>query len=140
MDGRQAQTDEQRRELVMAALRQHFRPEFLNRIDEIVIFHSLTREHLQEIVEIQIRNLKRLLSERQLEIELTDAAKELLAEQGYDPAFGARPLKRVIQRQVQDPLALRLLQGDFQDGDRVQVDAVDGRLIFDRIGTAVVAE
>ncbi|MGD8464121.1 MAG: hypothetical protein PVI09_09665, partial [Anaerolineae bacterium] len=66
--------------------------------------------------------------------------KELLAEQGYDPAFGARPLKRVIQRQVQDPLALRLLQGDFQDGDRVQVDAVDGRLIFDRIGTAVPAE
>ncbi|MGD8517048.1 MAG: ATP-dependent chaperone ClpB [Anaerolineae bacterium] len=140
MDGRQAQTDEQRRELVMAALRQHFRPEFLNRIDEIVIFHSLTREHLKEIVEIQVRNLKRLLAERQLEIELTDAAKELLAEQGYDPAFGARPLKRVIQRQVQDPLALRLLQGDFQDGDRVQVDAVDGRLIFDRIGTAVPAE
>jgi ATP-dependent Clp protease ATP-binding subunit ClpB len=128
------------RRRVTEALRARFRPEFLNRIDEIVIFHSLTREHLKEIVEIQVRNLKRLLAERQLEIELTDAAKELLAEQGYDPAFGARPLKRVIQRQVQDPLALRLLQGDFQDGDRVQVDAVDGRLIFDRIGTAVPAE
>ena len=140
MDGRQVQTDEQRRELVMAALRQQFRPEFLNRIDEIVIFHALTQEHLKEIVEIQVRNLKRLLAERHMEIQLTGAAKELLAEQGYDPAFGARPLKRVIQRQVQDPLALRLLQGDFGEGDKVQVDARNGRLVFERIGTAAPNE
>jgi ATP-dependent Clp protease ATP-binding subunit ClpB len=134
MDGRQTQTDDQRREMVMAALRQRFRPEFLNRIDEIVIFHGLTREHLKEIVDIQVRHLKRLLAERQLEIELTDAARDLLAEEGYDPAFGARPLKRLIQRKVQDPLALRLLQGEFEAGDRVRVDARDGNLVFERPG------
>jgi len=123
--------------LVMAALRQHFRPEFLNRVDEIVVFHSLTREHLQQIVEIQMRYLKQLLADRHLEIDLTDAAKVLIAEEGYDPAYGARPLKRVIQRQVQDPLALRLLQGEFEEGDRVRVDAIDGRLIFERkVGAA----
>jgi len=132
MDGREATTDEQRRELVMAALRQHFRPEFLNRVDEIVIFHGLTREHLKEIVDIQVRQLKKLLADRQMEIELTDAAKVLLAEEGYDPVYGARPLKRVIQRRIQDPLALRLLQGEFSEGDLVRVDAVDGRLIFER--------
>jgi ATP-dependent Clp protease ATP-binding subunit ClpB len=140
LDGRDATTGEQQRELVLAAMRQHFRPEFLNRIDEIVIFHALTQEHLKEIVEIQVRNLKRLLAERHMEIQLTGAAKELLAELGYDPAFGARPLKRVIQRQVQDPLALRLLQGDFGEGDKVQVDARDGRLVFERIGTAAPNE
>jgi ATP-dependent Clp protease ATP-binding subunit ClpB len=132
MDGREAQTDEQRRELVMAALRQRFRPEFLNRVDEIIIFHGLTKEHLKQIVDIQLRNLKRLLGERQLEVELTDAAKSLLAEEGYDPAYGARPLKRVIQREVQDTLALSLLQGDFREGDVVRVDAQDGRLTFER--------
>jgi len=132
MDGRQADTDEQRRDLVMAALRQRFRPEFLNRIDEIVVFHGLTREDLREIVDIQMRHLRRLLAERQLEVKLTDAAKALLAEEGYDPAYGARPLKRVIQRQVQDPLALRLLQGGFGEGDLIRVDARDGHLIFER--------
>jgi ATP-dependent Clp protease ATP-binding subunit ClpB len=132
MDGRATDTDEQRRELVMAALRQHFRPEFLNRIDEIVIFHGLTKDHLKQIVEIQTRRLRQLLEDRHLGIELTDAAKQLLAEEGYDPTYGARPLKRVIQRQVQDPLALRLLQGDFREGDRVRVDAVNGHLTFER--------
>jgi ATP-dependent Clp protease ATP-binding subunit ClpB len=131
LDGREAETDEQRRQLVMAALRQHFRPEFLNRVDEIIIFHGLTREHLKEIVDIQVQRLKKLLADRRLEIELTDAARELLAQEGYDPTFGARPLKRVIQRQVQDPLALKLLQGDFAEGDRVRVDARDGALVFE---------
>jgi ATP-dependent Clp protease ATP-binding subunit ClpB len=116
----------------MAALRQHFRPEFLNRVDEIIIFHGLDREHLKQIVDIQVRRLQRLLADRRLEIELTDAARSLLAEEGYDPAFGARPLKRVIQRQVQDPLALRLLRGEFHEGDRVRVDARDGHLTFAR--------
>ena len=132
MDGREATTGEQRRELVMAALRQRFRPEFLNRIDEIVIFHGLTQEHLKEIVDIQVRRLQQLLADRHLQIKLTDAAKELIAKMGYDPTYGARPLKRVIQRQVQDPLALRLLQGEFSEGDWVRVDAHDGRLIFER--------
>jgi ATP-dependent Clp protease ATP-binding subunit ClpB len=133
LDGREATTDEKQRELVMAALRQHFRPEFLNRVDEIIIFHGLTKEHLMEIVDIQVRRLQRLLADRQLEIELTDAARAYLAEEGYDPAYGARPLKRVIQRQVQDPLALGLLQGDYGEGDRVRVDALDGRLTFERV-------
>jgi ATP-dependent Clp protease ATP-binding subunit ClpB len=133
VDGHQTETDEQRRQLVMAALRQHFRPEFLNRVDEIIIFHGLTREHLIEIVDIQIRRLKKLLANRHLEIELTDAAKGLLAQEGYDPTFGARPLKRVIQREVQDPLALRLLQGDFAEGDLVRIDACDGRLTFEQV-------
>jgi ATP-dependent Clp protease ATP-binding subunit ClpB len=119
-------------ERVLAALRQHFRPEFLNRIDEIVIFHGLTKDHLKEIVEIQLQNLRRLLADRHLEIEVADAAKELIAEEGYDPVYGARPLKRVIQRQVQDPLALRLLEGEIRDGDLVRIDAMDGHLTFER--------
>ena len=133
LDGRNATTDEQQRDLVMAAMRQHFRPEFLNRIDEIIIFHGLTKEHLVEIVGIQMRRLQELLAGRQLEIELTDAAQAYLADEGYDPVYGARPLKRVIQRQVQDPLALALLQGDLSEGDRVRVDAGNGHLTFDRI-------
>jgi len=137
MDGRQVQTDEQRRNLVMAALRQQFRPEFLNRVDEIVIFHSLTRDHLKEIVDIQVRRLQELLADRGLDIELTDAAKELLAEEGYDPTYGARPLKRVIQRRIQDPLALKLLQGEFSEGDLVRIDARDGQLVFERVAREV---
>ena len=140
LDGRAAETDEQRRELVMQALRRHFRPEFLNRIDEIIIFHGLTKEHLKQIVDIQIERLKKLMADRRLEIELTDAAKELLAEEGYDPAYGARPLKRVIQRRVQDPLALKLLQGEFQEGDTVRIDARDGQLIFERVAGAAPEE
>jgi ATP-dependent Clp protease ATP-binding subunit ClpB len=124
---------------VMAALRQHFRPEFLNRVDEIIIFHGLTKEDLKQIVDIQVRHLKKLVADRHMDIDLTDAAKALLADEGYDPAYGARPLKRVIQRQVQDPLALRLLQGEFRDGDRIVVDALDGRLIFERESGAVLA-
>ncbi len=133
LDGRATETDEQRRDLVMNALRQHFRPEFLNRVDEIVIFHGLTRQHLKKIVEIQVQRLRALLASRHLDVVLTDEAKSLLAEEGYDPTFGARPLKRVIQRQVQDPLALRLLQGDFEEGDRIRVDARDGHLTFERL-------
>ena len=133
LDGRETTTDDQRRELVMTTLRQHFRPEFLNRIDEIIIFHGLTKEHLKEIVDIQVRQLERLLADRNLGIELTEAAKGHLAEEGYDPTYGARPLKRVIQREVQDTLALRLLQGDFREGDRVRVDARDGHLTFERV-------
>jgi ATP-dependent Clp protease ATP-binding subunit ClpB len=140
LDCRETATDEQRQALVMSALRQHFRPEFLNRIDEIVIFHGLTKEHLKQIVDIQAGQLKKLLADRHIEIELTDAAKAFLAEEGYDPAYGARPLKRVIQRQVQDPLALRLLQGEFHEGDRVRVDAVDRHLTFELAAEAVPAD
>jgi ATP-dependent Clp protease ATP-binding subunit ClpB len=133
LDGRDAAGDERVRGVVLAALRQHFRPEFLNRIDEVVLFHALTLDHLKQIVDIQVRHLQALLAERQVQIELTEGARDLLAREGYDPTYGARPLKRVIQRQVQDPLALRLLQGEFHEGDRVRIDGLDGRITFERI-------
>ncbi len=117
---------------VMEALRQHFRPEFLNRIDDIIMFHGLSRSDLARIVDIQLAHLRRLLAERKLTLELTEAAKLHLAEIGYDPTFGARPLKRVIQRELQDPLALRLLQGDFKEGDTIRVDFKEGSLMFER--------
>jgi ATP-dependent Clp protease ATP-binding subunit ClpB len=116
----------QRQELearVMEALRAHFKPEFLNRVDDVVIFHQLGREHIDRIVDIQLERVRRLLAERRITLELTDEAKRLLAEKGYDPHFGARPLKRVIQRMVQDPLALKILEGAFGEGAKIEGDA-----------------
>ena len=115
---------------LVARLRQHFRPEFLNRVDEIIVFHSLTTEDLVQIVDIQLRRLQGLLAERNIALELTEAARQLVAEKGYDPVYGARPLKRTIQRELQDPLALKILQGEFRGGDIVLVDARDGELVF----------
>jgi ATP-dependent Clp protease ATP-binding subunit ClpB len=117
-------------------LRERFRPEFLNRIDEIVVFEPLTREQLGEIVELQLVRLRERLAERGLQLELTDAAKELVTEAGWDPTYGARPLKRALQRLVENPLALRLLEGDFGEGDTVLVDSADGELVFTRAGVA----
>jgi ATP-dependent Clp protease ATP-binding subunit ClpB len=121
------------RRRVLEALSQQFRPEFLNRIDEVIIFHALGMEQLVKIVDIQLRRLQALLSERKVTLELTDEAKRRLAEEGYDPVYGARPLKRVMQREIQDPLALKLLQGDFQDGDRITVDVRDGQFVFQQL-------
>ncbi|HEY6029495.1 MAG TPA: AAA family ATPase, partial [Gaiellaceae bacterium] len=121
------------------SLRDHFRPEFLNRIDEIVEFAALSREQLAEIVELQLARLRERLAERGLGLELTDAAKHELAEAGWDPAYGARPLKRSIQRLVENPLALRLLEGDFHEGDTVRVDAQDGGLVFTKAEAAAQA-
>jgi ATP-dependent Clp protease ATP-binding subunit ClpB len=121
---------------VMEALHQHFRPEFLNRVDEIVVFHSLSRSDLARIVDIQLEHLERLLAERKLTLVLTDAARTFLAERGYDPVFGARPLKRAMQRYLQDPLALALLAGEFGEGDTVEVDAAGDELAFRRIAAA----
>jgi ATP-dependent Clp protease ATP-binding subunit ClpB len=121
------------------ALSEYFRPEFLNRVDEVVVFSPLTRDELGEIVELQLRRLRERLAERGLQLELTDAGKELLVEAGWDPTYGARPLKRAIQRLLENPLALRLLEGDFAEGDSVRADAVDGRLVFERHETAAVA-
>jgi ATP-dependent Clp protease ATP-binding subunit ClpB len=118
------------RERVMEALQARFRPEFLNRLDEVILFHSLTQEHLVQIVDIQLERLRGLLSDRKIEVVLTDAAKAALAASGYDPAYGARPLKRAIQRELQDPLALAILQGQFGEGDTVHVDARDGELVL----------
>jgi ATP-dependent Clp protease ATP-binding subunit ClpB len=122
--------DAEMRQRVTEALRAHFRPEFLNRIDEIVIFHSLSRDQIAKIVEIQLSGLRKRLGERHLRIELTDAAKELLANEGYDPVYGARPLKRAIQRRILDPLAQAVLRGEFREGETVEVDAENGQIVF----------
>jgi len=112
------------------ALRAHFRPEFINRIDEIVFFHSLDQEHIRKIVEIQLGGLLRRLSERKIAVELTDAAKDFLVREGYDPVYGARPLKRALQRRLLDPLALRVLEGTFHEGDTITVDVSGDELKF----------
>ncbi|HWG81955.1 MAG TPA: AAA family ATPase [Gaiellales bacterium] len=109
-----------------------FRPEFLNRIDEIVTFHALSQEQLNEIIELQAASLRSRLASRRIELELTDAARALLVEHGYDPAYGARPLKRTLQREVENPLALKVLSGEVSEGDRVVVDAGDGEITFQR--------
>ncbi|HEX2385428.1 MAG TPA: ATP-dependent chaperone ClpB, partial [Candidatus Binatia bacterium] len=119
---------------VMAALQQAFKPEFLNRIDEVVIFNPLGREEIKHIVEIQLKRLERLLADRKISVDVTDAAKALLAERGYDPVYGARPLKRTIQRMIQDPLALKILDGAFGEGDRVTIDAQGGEIVFRKTG------
>jgi ATP-dependent Clp protease ATP-binding subunit ClpB len=114
--------EEEMRKSVLAALRAQFRPEFLNRIDDIVIFHPLGLPELISIIEIQMKNLKARLAEKKLSLVLTDPAKKYLAQEGYDPVYGARPLKRIIQRDILNPLALRLLQGDFKEGDTIEAD------------------
>ncbi|MBX3059296.1 MAG: AAA family ATPase, partial [Anaerolineae bacterium] len=125
-------------ERVMAAMRQHFRPEFLNRVDEIVIFHRLHKEQLREIAQIQLNQVRDLLDRRNVSITLTTAATDLLIEEGYDPVYGARPLKRVLQKRVVDPLALQLIQGQVRDGDHVLVDMADGELTFSVVEAAEV--
>jgi ATP-dependent Clp protease ATP-binding subunit ClpB len=128
------------RDEITQILQLHFRPEFLNRIDEIVIFHQLTREHLAEIVDIQLRHVASLLKERGFTMEVSEAAREYLAEVGYDPDFGARPLKRAIQRELQDPLALKILSGDFQEGDLIRIDRDSNGLTFTPVIQGQVVE
>ena len=118
------------RDEILNVLQSHFRPEFLNRIDEIVLFHALTRQQLAQIVDIQMRHVAGLLSERGFTLEISEAAREYLAEVGYDPDFGARPLKRTIQRELQDPLALQVLSGEFHEGDTIRVDRGPEGLTF----------
>jgi len=114
--------------LVTAELKKHFRPEFLNRIDETLVFHRLDQEHMRQIVAIQLGRLNALLADRHIVLETTEPARELLAREGYDPDFGARPLKRAIQRLVQDPLSTMVLAGEVHDGDRIMLEVDDGRL------------
>ena len=124
----------QARRDVMDAVRAHFRPEFLNRLDDQIIFHRLTRDDMDGIVEIQLRRLLKRLAGRKITLDLDTAAKKWLAEEGYDPVFGARPLKRVIQRHLQDPLAEMLLAGDVKDGDTVTVSAgSEGLIVGDTV-------
>ena len=123
-------------EVVLTQLREHFRPEFLNRVDDIIIFRPLAEEDLLHIVELQLRRLEQTLAERKITIEVTEAAKKFIAHEGYDPAYGARPLKRAIQRLVQNPLAIRILEGEFGEGDRIRADHTEGsaQLSFERAG------
>ncbi len=126
------QDEEEMRRRVLEALNQHFRPEFLNRVDEIIIFHSLSMDDLVQIVQIQLGHLQRRLAAHKIMLDVTDGAKRYLAEEGYDPVYGARPLKRVIQRELQDPLAREMLEGKFMDGDAIKVDVEDGHLRFEK--------
>jgi ATP-dependent Clp protease ATP-binding subunit ClpB len=131
-----AGTDRKQMEhLVMAALRDAFKPEFLNRIDEIIIFNSLGREEIKSIVEIQLKRLRQNLASRKMAFEITDRAKALLADKGYDPIYGARPLKRTIQRLIQDPLAVKILEGEFKEGDRIKIDSDGNEMLFRHDGT-----
>ena len=128
------------RDEVMAVVKASFRPEFLNRVDEIILFHRLRRENMGAIVKIQLKRLEALLAERKISLALDEQAIAWLAEKGYDPAYGARPLKRVIQKELQDPLAERILGGDILDGSTVDVGAGSDRLLFVSNGKPVTEE
>jgi len=124
--------EEHMRKEVMEVVREHFRPEFLNRIDDIIIFHALSKEDISRIVEIQLKSLQRLLDQKHLKLDLTQGARDFLSRVGYDPVYGARPLKRAIQQYVQNPLAMELLKGSIQEGDSVvaDYDAATDQLVF----------
>jgi ATP-dependent Clp protease ATP-binding subunit ClpB len=124
--------DEGTKRQVLDTLRTQFRPEFLNRVDEIIVFHVLTRVQMRSIIDIQLKGLTKRLEDRKIRVELSDRAKDLLIAEGYDPTYGARPLKRTLQREIMDPLAMRVLQGDFKEGDVIRVDAAAGGLQFSR--------
>jgi ATP-dependent Clp protease ATP-binding subunit ClpC len=124
-------THERMKDKVMEELKRSFRPEFLNRIDEVIVFHSLTRENVKAIVDLLLRRVREQLKAKDVDIELTEAAKDLLAERGYDPALGARPLRRTIQRLVEDPLSEKLLWKEFKAGQTIIVDVVDGEIVFE---------
>jgi ATP-dependent Clp protease ATP-binding subunit ClpB len=123
-------------EKVMATVRDHFKPEFLNRVDEILVFHRLSREDLTRIVDIQLVELERRLAARSIGLDIDEDAKRYLATAGYDPAYGARPLKRLIQRAIENPLALQLLDGTFAEGDTIAVRAQEGGLVFTKAEAA----
>jgi ATP-dependent Clp protease ATP-binding subunit ClpB len=117
---------------VLSELKKHFRPEFLNRVDDVIIFQSLDEEELSKIVDIQLDRLGQRLAQQNLTLNVDAAAKKLLAKEGYDPQFGARPLKRAVQEQLLNPLATKLLEGEFKPGDKIKVSASDGELVFQR--------
>jgi ATP-dependent Clp protease ATP-binding subunit ClpB len=127
------------RRQVMDVLRQQFRPEFLNRVDEVIVFHPLSRDEMRAIIDIQLRGLMKRLEDRKIRVDLADRAKDLLIAEGYDPMYGARPLKRVIQRRVLDPLAVRVLEGEFREGDVIRIDVPKGELEFFKAGQPVPA-
>ncbi|HYV01261.1 MAG TPA: AAA family ATPase, partial [Actinomycetota bacterium] len=126
-------TYEKMKDKVMEELKRSFRPEFLNRIDEVIVFHSLSREDVKAIVDLMMKRVREQLKAKDVDIELSDGAKELLAEKGYDPSLGARPLRRTIQRLVEDPLSEKLLWKEFKAGTTIIVDARDGEVVFEGV-------
>jgi ATP-dependent Clp protease ATP-binding subunit ClpB len=131
LDGRMDKASHQTMEdKVMAELKKHFRPEFLNRVDDVIIFQSLDEEEISRIVEIQVGKLEKRLAQQNLTLDVDAAAKKLLAKEGYDPQFGARPLKRAVQEHLLNPLSMRLLEGEFKPGDKIKVTVQDGELVF----------
>ena len=136
-DGRSEDT----RKRLLEALRAQFRPEFLNRVDDIIVFNTLTREHLSRIVDIQIANVAQMLKDRKIKLEVTAAAKDRIISEGFDPQYGARPMRRAIQRLIQDPLALKLINGDYTEGDTIQADvSTEGGLEFTKLVPAETVE
>ena len=130
--------EKQVREAVVQELQTNFKPEFLNRIDDVVIFHQLSREEIAKIIEVQLEKLRKMLAERNIRLELDASAKDLLMREGYDPSYGARPLKRAIQTLIQNPLAVKLLQGEVQPGQKIRLSANGDVLEFhqDSVGVA----
>ncbi len=129
---------EEMRKRAVGALRSHFRPEFLNRVDDIILFHALSLKELRKIVGIQLQRIRRLLAEQKIDLEVTVAAQNYIADVGYDPVYGARPLKRAIQKELENPIATKLLEGAFLEGDTIVVDVVDHKLDFIKQSTEVV--
>jgi ATP-dependent Clp protease ATP-binding subunit ClpC len=117
---------------VLSELKRHFRPEFLNRLDEVIVFHPLSREEIKQIIGLMLEEEKKLLREKEVELEVTADARDLIAKEGYDPDFGARPLRRAIQKLIENPLSEEILQGKFQHGDTVVVDIDNGHITFRR--------
>jgi ATP-dependent Clp protease ATP-binding subunit ClpA len=124
---------------VRTSLRDHFRPEFLNRIDEIIVFQPLSEAQLMEIVRLLLAGVERRLGESRISLEVTDAARAFVAREGYDPQYGARPLRRAIQRSIENPLARQLLAGEFSSGDTVRIDERDGSLAFEKVAASLEA-
>jgi len=124
------QSYESMKEKVMAEVKKTFRPEFINRLDEIIVFHQLTEEQLRSVVDLLVKDLQKRLAERKIGVELTEEAKSWLAKEGFDPVFGARPLRRALERYVENPLSTKLLRGEFKEGDTIIVDLGDGGLTF----------
>jgi ATP-dependent Clp protease ATP-binding subunit ClpB len=134
-----AKDRKQMEQRVNATLRDAFKPEFLNRVDETIIFNNLGRDEIKAIVEIQLKRLRRNLAARKITLDITERGQAMLADKGYDPVYGARPLKRAIQRLIQDPLAVKILAGEFKEGDRIQVDAGTDELTFRQGGAPTSA-
>ncbi|MFN3301593.1 MAG: AAA family ATPase, partial [Patescibacteria group bacterium] len=129
-DREKIDTEEKVKEKIQEALKERFKPEFLNRLDEIIIFHALTREHIEKIVDLQLNLVKKRLEEKNIEIEVSPEAKKILADRGYDPVFGARPLKRVIQKEILDKLALEIVKGKIKEGDKVKVGVENDKIVI----------